>query len=132
MKIFRVTDRIPVKIGELTFWLSPLKWEHKIAVSNAIQLKSGDTHITTMQAKTTIKYSVKAVDGIQNHDGTPLVLDLDESGALTDDSVEDLLQLEQFPVLVKQALTWLNGPSDTVLDGVSVDFGATQSTKKKI
>ena len=133
MKLYKTTDRIPVKIGEITFWLSPMKWEHKILVANAIKTKSGDTHVTASQAKVAIKYCLKKVDGLQNHDGTELVLDMDAEGVLTDDAVEDVLLLESVPSLVTLALSWINGPTEIDLDGVTVDFsGTVSSIKKKI
>jgi len=130
MKIYRTTDRIPVKLGDLTFWFSPFKWEHKIEVSTKTLLKSGETSITASQARLAIKYSIKAVDGLMSHDGTPIILEL-ENDVLTDDSVEDVMQLENISKLTTIAFTWLNEIKDVAIEGVTVDFSSTTNTKKK-
>jgi len=132
MIIYKSTDRIPVKIGELTFWLSPMKWGHKQEIIALITQKGGQEHSdATKQAFLTMKYSVKSVDGLKNADGSEYTLETDHDGILTDEATNELFQLDQMPLLTSVAAQWIQRVREIELDGVTVDFGAVKSSKKK-
>lgn len=131
MIVYKTSDKIPVKIGDLTFMLSPMKWAHKQEIADLIKKRSGNDVLEPVkEAFLTLKYSVKAVRGAKCADGTDYELPIDENGIATDEGVEDLFQFDSVPSLITVALTWFDKVKEIKLDGVSVDFGAVETKKK--
>jgi hypothetical protein len=131
MIIYRVTDRIPVKIGGLTFWLSPMKTRHKERMISLIRQTAGKEDSDPLeQARLSIQFCLKAITGAKNPDGSDYVLELDEDGIPTEDAMADVFQLDAVASLTTVALSWLSGPKQLEIPGVEVDFGAVEVKKK--
>ena len=137
MKIYRTNDRIPVVIGKLTFWLSPLSNDQKFEAAAFTKMKGGK-EVTDGIARTrfAIKHGVKRVDGLENYqfsNGEPLALVFEEDGkALTDDSVELLIELEnslEFALAAGQCLTGFREGTD--IPGVTVKWDQVESVPSK-
>lgn len=110
IKIYRLTDRIPVKIGELTFWLSPLSMDQKAKIEGNRKLVSGVEEENALEgARLAIKFSVKALDGVECANSEPYVLEFDPDGALTDECVSEIMNLDGAEKLVRLALNWALG-----------------------
>ena len=132
VKIYKTTDRIPVKIDSLKFSLSPLGFEQKSEIQ--AELLTGQPMSIVKAAKLAIKYAVKGLDGVQCMDGSKYELEFDNE-VLSDSCVDDLLNLDQDDKLSFVCTTLLNGiPKDFVdpntgekLPGVSI----TRSPGKK-
>lgn len=133
MIIYRTTDRIPVKIGEATFWIAPLSGAQKTELLSMTLVKSGEERFLALaHACRTIAMSVKAVTGIQNADGEEYVLSFDANGDLTKECVEELITVDGADKLVTVAGAFaLSQFGDPKLDGVVVDFSKVQTLKKK-
>lgn len=133
MIVFRTTDRIPVKIGELTFWVSPLSFEQKNQVFNLISRDGGEELIKGLQSvQMVLRFSVKDVEGLENPDGTPFKVDLDSEGNLDADCVDVLLNLPDFGKLSQVLKTWMEQEiKDPKIEGVEVDFKGIKNIKKK-
>lgn len=124
-KIYKITDRISVKIGGLMVKLSPLTFEQKAEIQ-ALAV-SGDFKKTLEAARLSVKYSVKEIDNLQDATGKPYVLEFDSSG-LKDDCINDLLNLEENESLSMACLGLLRGIPDQFinpftrekLEGVSI------------
>ena len=94
IQIYRATDRIPFKIGDSVFYLSPLTYQQKIDFSSAQSSESGDVQVNVLDgAFKAIKFSVKDISGIEYADGKPYKLQFKE-GVLTDECVGDLLNMD--------------------------------------
>lgn len=133
MKVYRLTDRIPAKIGEITFWLSPLSAFQKLELIELARVTGGESQIDAMQlAAKTIKYSLKAIDGLECFDGSKYELAFDDAGNLTDDCVGEILLLQFSPKLTEVAAQLIHREIDELkAEGVEIDLSQTKSVKKK-
>jgi hypothetical protein len=79
MIIYKMSDRIPVEIGELRFWISPLSYGQKMDLSNCSSVVSGEQKIDGVKfASLLLKYSIKEIEGLTNFDGTEYKLSFDK------------------------------------------------------
>lgn len=132
MKIYKSSDRIPVKLGPVTFWLSPMLWKHKTEIIGLTQMSGGQEKVDGNKiAFLTVKYSLKSVDGLQCADGSPYELETDSDGIPSDDAVSELFQLDNADRLVLVASTWIHKIKPLDLEGVEIDLAQVKSTKKK-
>lgn len=100
MIIYKPSDRIPIKLGDLTVVLSPLTFEQKADVYD-LQMKAGkgkqdDTSIL----RKAMAYSVKDLKGAKSWDGKEFTLNW-ENGKLCNDCIEVLMGLPDSKSLVK-------------------------------
>jgi len=106
MKIRKTTEKIPVKVGELTFKISPLTFEQKCEIQNVLM---AGTAISVLKAsKLSIKYAVKDIEGLENSDGSKYEVKFDEVG-LADETVDDLSNTEISDSLNYMCISLLNG-----------------------
>jgi len=132
MIVYRVTDRIPVKVGELKFWLSPLSYEQKVNLAECTKMKGGEEVVdTSRRAFLAIKYAIKGVEGLKCPDGSDYLLSFEPSGVLSDESVSDIVQLDGWVPLAVYCVQMMNGISDGAVPGVEVDLKGVVSAKKK-
>jgi hypothetical protein len=131
MIIYKITDRIPIVMGEVKVWISPLTFAQKAALGAATVLRGGKEVTDGFKAAMlSLKYSVKEIEGVQGADGNPYELDFESDGTLTDDCANELFQLECSPLLVKACAKMSNGLSDEI-EGVTIDVKGVKSVKKK-
>jgi hypothetical protein len=96
IKIVRITDRLPVIVDGVTFYVAPLSSGAKAELLQAIEEKGGESKFDTVKyIKTLIKHCLKAIEGLEDMHGEPYKLSFDDSGLLTEDCVEELTQLAQ-------------------------------------
>lgn len=98
-RIYRKTDRIKVQIGKgdeaVTLSLSPLSQHEKLEVQSLMfesRLQGKAASAVEGVAKA-IKYAVKGMEGVVDSDEKPYELKF-ENGSLTDECVEDILNME--------------------------------------
>lgn len=97
MKIYKRTDRITVKVGELMFKLAPLTLDQKEEVSRLMLSGRTVPGMAKDMIRGTIlavKYSVKDVKGFTDVNDEPYNLHFDDTGSdkiLTDECAGDLL-----------------------------------------
>lgn len=102
-----MTDRIPVRIGELTFWISPLSAGQKgILLAQGKMVSGEETEEAMRGAALVLKFSVKGVDGCKDATGGEYKCEFDPDGCLTDDCVSEILQLDGCAKLVRLANEW--------------------------
>lgn len=133
MIVYKTTDRIPLKFGEIKVWISPLSFEQKTNILAATKMKSGvEVSDPSKQTFLSLKYGVKEIEGLKNPDGSDYRLELDENGVLTDECLSDLIDLEYFPKLSEICIKLINGVKALdKIEGVEVDLTQVKSTKKK-
>lgn len=133
MIVYRTTDRVPVKVAGLTFWVSPLSFEQKAKIFDLISRDGGVEVVKGLASvQMLLKFSVKEVEGLQNPDGTEFKVDLDSDGNLDDDCVDILLNLPDFGKISQLLQTWLQQEiKDPGIEGVEVDFKGIRNIKKK-
>lgn len=94
-KIYRRSDRIAVKVDDITVHLAPLTLHQKTDVQQAMIAGRMQTDIkeASRGIALSIKYAVKGIDGVECADGKPYTLEFNGDD-LTDACVDDLLNLE--------------------------------------
>ena len=133
MVIYKMTDRIPVKIGDLTFKLGPLSYFQKSEIQNCTTEVKGESQIDGEKvAYLSLKYSIKEVKGLKDIKGNDYSLEYDDNGCLTDDSMSELLQIDESIRLTRVCLGLMKGfNKDVKIDGVEIDFDNVESVEKK-
>ena len=107
VRIYSVSDRIPVVVGEVKFWVSPLSREQRVKLTSLSQRVSGqDIEASLDAALTAIKYGLKEIEGVEGSDGQPYQLQFGADGGLTDDCLSDLAQLDALPKLTRICIQW--------------------------
>ncbi len=91
-KIYKVEDRIPVKIDDIKIIIAPLTYEVKCEIQ--AELVTGSPLAIVKAAKMAIQHGVKGIEGVEHSDGSEYQLDF-EANALTEDCVSDLLNIDQ-------------------------------------
>lgn len=129
-RIYKMTDKIPVKIHDLTVEISPLNYETKSICQNLIlNGRHMDAAIEALRA------SIKSVSGLENADGSEYQLDLVE-GKISEACLDELLNVQGSDEMQLIAISLLQGiPKEFVdpatgkpLQGVS--FVKDPSAKK--
>jgi hypothetical protein len=103
MKILKCTDTIKLTIdpkiegeseGSFSVIVKPLSVTEKIDISSKVKIVKGEEiPDNQMQALLCVKYCVKDVLGVTNHDDTPYKVEFCEDGTLTDSSADDIISL---------------------------------------
>lgn len=78
-----------------------------------------------------IKFSVKSVEGIQNADETPYELSFDPDGALSDECVSEILGLDLSAKLVTACSLLSREIKEHEIPGVSIELKGLVNSKKK-
>lgn len=133
MIIYRVTDRVPVKIGDVEFFLAPLSLKQKQEIISHFRVKAGEeTFDREKYAFAAVKKSVKEVHGLNLLDGTAYQLSFDSNGELTDECVEDLLSIDPDGRLRAACDRFqFTGLKNGDLEGVTIDLSRAKDVKKK-
>ena len=131
MYLFTKDDRIPVKIGDVTFWISPLINETRADISTAVTLSSGEKRVDVKKLyRLYIKYAVKRVDGVLLPNQDAYKVKKDKKGNLTDACVDDILNLSCAPTLAQAALSLFTEIKEVDIEGIKVDIQGTMPEKK--
>ncbi len=118
MKIYPLHARIPVKIGDAVFKLSPFSHSQKLELAQYSQFQAGEyvQNAAKMTFKA-MKYSIKGVEGIiDGLTGEAYQPTFDEDGTLSDASVNDLLNIEVSNSLVMACIQFVKGVPTSILD----------------
>ena len=105
-KIYKISDRIKVKVGGLTVKIGPLTFDQKAEIQALAT--SGDFKKSLQSAKLSVKYSVKDIDGLEDAEGNKYELSTDEEG-LSEDCLNELFNLEESEKLSMMSLGLLQG-----------------------
>lgn len=134
MIILRIGDRVPVKIGEVTFWLTPLTQAQKTELLAYFKQKSGEEVVDKQAyAHRAARMAIKAVEGLKLIDNSEYQLTFDENEELTQECLEELLGLQGSQSMLSACdrfvFQGVEGTSE--LEGVTIDLSKAKSLKKK-
>lgn len=102
--VYRVSDTFDVKIGKVTFTMSPLNYKVKADMqANVIAGKPMDAAVIALQN------SIKNVVGLKNMNGSEYSLEFDKNGVLKVQCVDDLLNIPESSDLSVIAIGLVNG-----------------------
>lgn len=132
MKVLKLTDRVKIKIGDVTFKVAPLSYENKLEMAGCFKMDGG-TQVQDIgrQMILALKYGVKEVEGITYADGTEYSLVFNDDGSLSDLSLSELLTGDQASDLLSTVFAVSNLNKDPQLEGVEVEMPGSVISKKK-
>lgn len=135
MIIYKPSDRILLKIGDISLKVSPLTALQKANLMSLTKMSAGrEVADTSMMAIMTIKYSVKEIYGVDATfaDGTEFSLSYDPDGTLSEESLTAIMQILDNGTLTQIAAQLLTtGVQSIKVPGVEVDAGKSVEVKKK-
>ena len=130
INLYSLDARISVKIGGVEFICSPMTSEQQAECLSHLQNRSGEILVDKFkQMRFAIKYSLKGIKGVE-FEGKPFELEFDETGGVSDNSLNLISQLGQEKMLQGIVLHWMNnGICDPKYPGVEIEF--PKATEKK-
>jgi hypothetical protein len=132
-RIYRTTDRIAYKIGDLEIKISPLDLHDKSTLHALIAKgQGGDIASLLAGSSHAIKCAVKSVSGLQNEDGTPYQVEFDDSSKyLSDECVADLLNLSESNSMISLCAQLIGGIPNTLPEGITLADDGKKSPNVK-
>lgn len=121
-KIYKTTDRITVKIGDLQVKISPLSLDQKNEIQSLMLegQKKNSIPILTESTLLAVRMCVKEISGLKNSDDTDYKLEF-EDGKLTNACISDLMNMEESVNLQKVCAAFITSiPKDFDLEGVEI------------
>jgi len=88
-KIMRMTDRITLKIDDITVKLAPLTIAQKCEIVQLVE--SGQVLLASNKA---LRYSLKEVEGLEGYDDTPYQLEFIEDGNLSEVCAQEISNIK--------------------------------------
>jgi hypothetical protein len=132
MVIYRLTDRIPVKIAELTFWLSPLSYEQKVNLLDCKKMVGGEeVSDNAKRARLAIKYGIKGIEGVTCADGSAYAPAMDTDGTLSWGAVDEISELGCLTCVIQACMALLGNFAEAKLDGVEFNLKGVKNVAKK-
>ena len=133
-RIYKTSDRLGVQIDDIKITLSPLSFEQKCEIQ--AQLLTGNAMDMVRAARLAMKFSVKDIDGVEDSEGNPYKLSFD-NGELSDDSIDDILNLQQQEKINLVCVSLLHGIPKELIDpntgkqmaGVKIDKAKPRKKK---
>lgn len=110
-KIYRMSDRIRLKIDDIEVVIGPLSIHQKAAIEE-VSASSGLLK-ATMEA---MRYAIKDVNGLKTADGSNYQLQRDDEGYISEESLNDLFNIEQSYRLSTVCLNLINNIPDEFVD----------------
>ena len=99
-KIYRLSDKISYKIGDVEVKISPLSLQDKQTLHEyMIKGQIGDSKALLEGSMFAIKASVKSISGLEDLDGNEYKLEFDGK-YLTDECISDLMNLQESNKLI--------------------------------
>ncbi len=95
-KIYRLSDRISIKIEDITLKLAPLSFDQKMEVQGMVREGiAEDDNLKVLKAtRTVMKYCIKDLKGVVDGEDNEYILEFDDKGFLELHIVEELLNME--------------------------------------
>jgi len=120
MLIYKKSDKVSVSIGDIDFKISPLSFHQKSELqAHMIKAVKGDMDEAMVSVRKSLKYCVKDIKGVHylDEEGSKREYQLEfEDGELTDDCLDELLNMPFSSKLNSVCAAMLQGIPDKVLD----------------
>lgn len=130
-RIYRLSDRIKVKIDDITVTISPLSNHQKAEIqTQLLGLHRGDLHAATKGMLLSMKYAVKDIEGLEDADGE-YKCQFDENGHITDETLEDLYNLENSVKLLQVCQELVSGVPKEFRDKDGVPIEGVEVVQEK-
>jgi len=139
MKVYKMSDRIKVKIEDITLHISPLNLEQKADIGNDL-VDFQVTKDVRSYSKAIVKavcFALKDIEGVEDSDGQ-FKLRFDENGNVDIEDVELLLNSDLSDKIGASCMAFINsipkeirGEDGKPLEGVEILNPLLQTPKKK-
>lgn len=119
MILFLPNELVPIAIGEITFHVQPLNEQTKVALMNlAISAERGNFEAAVDLTRKAVKHSLKKLDGVFLSSGEIYKLRFEngDHAPLTDECVDELMNLGCSQKMALTCMSLLNGISDPLVD----------------
>ena len=136
-KLYRTTDKITIKVDQLTIKISPLSKRQKMSLQNdMIKASNGDLDAGMEAISNAIRYSLKDIKGVTVEDeegnDVPYMLEFGDDNYLTDECVDDLLNLPESQKINGICSGLIAGPpSGQIVDGEGKPLEGVKIITKK-
>jgi hypothetical protein len=120
-RIYRTTDKISYKIGELEIKISPLSVHDKATLHDLI-IKSRDGGSKAMIDGSifALKAAIKEVTGLVDTEDKEYKVSFDDNGYLTDSCISDLMNIEESSRMIALCSQLLAGIPSVLPEGVTL------------
>lgn len=124
-RVYKTTDRVPVKIGDITVKIAPLSLDQKNEIQEVMieGQKKNSVAILTKSTLLAVKMCVKEIAGLKSADDSDYQLEFedDKKELLTDNCISDLMNMEESANLMKVCAAFITSiPKKFELDGVEI------------
>lgn len=130
--IYRITDRIEIKIDDFKIKIRPMTIAERSQVVEALSeaQKSNSVAKINEASLIPIRICLKGLDGVQDSNGEPYQLQFEDDGLLTEECLSDLLSMGSQGKIAEICMGLLNGiPEKLQIEGV--EFAKPSAKKKK-
>jgi hypothetical protein len=139
-RIYKRTDRIKVKIDDVTVTIAPLSLDQKTEAQMLMARGKIEKNFGLLQkgVVSILKNSVKHIDGLEDIDGKPYALSFEDESknSLTDSCIDDLFNIEMHKKLVMVCSAMVGTiPSEFTdengkpIEGVSIVKSSSEATQ---
>jgi len=133
MIIYPISSKISVKIGKLTFWISPLTLKQKIDLANNKRVSGGKEIVDEgMFCFEAVRKSVKKVEGLTLPDGSDYELTFGDDGDLTEECASEVLQVGCKQELLTSVNLLISEIKEHKIKGVKISLPNGMPKKKSI
>ncbi len=131
-RIYRTTDRIKYKIGDIEIQISPLDLQDKtILHSHMLKGQTGDVQALMDGSSFALKAAVKSISGLEDANG-PYQVQFDASGKyLSDECVADLLNISESNLMISLCASLMAGIPSQLPQGISLSEEGKKSPNAK-
>lgn len=122
MRIYKITDKIEYKLGELSIKISPLSVEDKNILTGLMFKGQAKQDIAALMEGSlyALQCAIKEISGLENADGSEYVLQFDDNGKLTKECASELLNIDQDSKLISLCSSFINGVPSKLPEGISL------------
>lgn len=131
MRIYKTTDKIEYKFGDLKIKVSPMSVEDKGILTGLMMKGQSKGDVMSLMEGTlyALQVSIKEIQGLEDAEGNPYILSFGDDGKLTKECASDLLNIDQDNKLVSLCSSFINGVPSKLPDGISLVESTTKNKK---
>jgi hypothetical protein len=121
LRVPRMTDRYKITFGDISFLIAPLSRGQKSEINQCSVINEGNTTTYLFESQALyLKYGLKKIEGAQDFHGKPYRLSFAENGGLTDDCLDEVLNICGKEEIMAVAWQLLEGVPEEITDPVHV------------
>ena len=122
MKIYKTTDKIAYKLGELEIKISPLSVDDKTRLTELMMKGQEKKDFTSIMESSiyALQCALKEVNGLEYNDGKKFEIEFDQNGKVKKELIDDLMNIEQTSKLIELCASFINGIPSNLPEGIEL------------